>query len=217
MSLKNLQLPLFPLGNVVLFPNMPLPLQVFEERYKQMIADIEETNPRFGVVLIKQGKEVGPPAVPYSIGTVAKIVQLDRIDDGRILVGAVGENKFEIQETITDKPYLVGTVNLIEEEEEAIPDLLIASVRTSFLEYVRGLTALRGGWIERLSDYDNPSALSYAIAQGLQVESEVKQQLLEMTNVTSRLELENSLLARGIEHLKNLLRREGPHKRFSAN
>jgi len=51
----------------------------------------------------------------------------------------------------------------------------------------------------------------------LQVESGVKQRLLEMTNVSSRLELENSLLVNGTERLKHLLQREGPHKRFSVN
>ena len=217
MSLQNLELPLFPLGNVVLFPSMPLPLQIFEERYKQMIVDIEGTDSRFGVVLIKQGREVGPPATPCSVGTVAKIVQLDRVHDGRIFISAVGERRFEIQETTTDKPYLVANVNLIEDDDSEVSDHLVASARTAFLEYVRMLTALRGGWIEHLSDYENPSALSYAIAHGLQVESGVKQRLLEMTNVSSRLELENSLLVNGTERLKHLLQREGPHKRFSVN
>ncbi|MQF82889.1 hypothetical protein FIM02_01850 [SAR202 cluster bacterium AD-802-E10_MRT_200m] len=217
MSLKNLELPLFPLGNVVLFPSMPLPLQIFEERYKQMIWDIGETEPRFGVVLIKQGREVGPTAVPYSIGTVAKIVQLERVEDGRIMVSAVGEQRFVIQETQTGKPYLMANVNLIQDNDTEISESLVSNIKISFLEYVRRLTALRGGWIDRLAEYDDPSALSFAIAQLLQVESKIKQELLEMTSVSSRLQLENTLLVKSIEHLDVLLKQEGPHKRFSAN
>ena len=64
-------LPLFPLGTV-LFPGMQLPLQLFEPRYLQMFQDIARQDSRFGVVLIKEGVEVGEPAVPFDIGTIAR-------------------------------------------------------------------------------------------------------------------------------------------------
>ena len=71
-------LPLFPL-NTVLFPSEALPLQIFEERYKQMMQDCLDSDSKFGVVLIKSGSEVGEPAIPHSMGTVAHIVQVNRV------------------------------------------------------------------------------------------------------------------------------------------
>ncbi|HXL19893.1 MAG TPA: LON peptidase substrate-binding domain-containing protein, partial [Streptosporangiaceae bacterium] len=75
-------LPLFPL-NVVLFPHMALPLHVFEPRYRKMIGDCLEEGHSFGVVAIREGRETGP-ATPYGVGTLAKIVRIDRLDDGRM-------------------------------------------------------------------------------------------------------------------------------------
>jgi Lon protease-like protein len=66
------ELPIFPL-NVVLFPGMPLPLHIFEERYKSMINRCIQAGHAFGVVLIREGQEVGPPARPHDVGTTAVI------------------------------------------------------------------------------------------------------------------------------------------------
>ena len=74
-------LPLFPL-NAVLFPHMALPLHIFEPRYRQMIGDCLEEGHSFGVVAIREGTETGP-ATPYEVGTLAKIVRIDRLDEGR--------------------------------------------------------------------------------------------------------------------------------------
>ena len=70
-----LQLSLFPL-NVVLFPGMPMPLHIFEERYKAMIGECVDREEPFGIILIKEGQEVGEPAEPVKVGTTARIVQV---------------------------------------------------------------------------------------------------------------------------------------------
>ena len=62
-----IRLPLFPL-NVVMFPNTSIPLQIFEDRYKQMLRDCLDGDSRFGVTLIKEGAEVGDPATPHPVG-----------------------------------------------------------------------------------------------------------------------------------------------------
>ena len=77
-------LPLFPL-NLVLFPGMPLPLHILEERYRAMIGECRDTEQPFGVVLIKEGLEVGGPADPFMTGTSARIVRVEDMDDGRDL------------------------------------------------------------------------------------------------------------------------------------
>src|SRR5438445_8416131 len=97
-------LPLFPL-NVVLFPHMPLPLHVFEPRYRKMIGDCLEEGHSFGVVAIREGSETGP-ATPYDVGTLAKIVRIDRLEDGRMNLLVMGASRFEIVKTADDRPYL---------------------------------------------------------------------------------------------------------------
>ena len=76
------EIPLFPLG-VVLFPHMPLPLHIFEERYRQMMRDCEEQGTGFGIVAIREGVEVQGPATPHPVGTLAQMRKVERLDDGR--------------------------------------------------------------------------------------------------------------------------------------
>ena len=106
-------LPLFPL-NVVLFPHMALPLHVFEPRYRKMIGDCLEEGHSFGVVAIREGRETGP-ATPYGVGTLAKIVRIDRLDDGRMNLLVMGASRFQIVETADDRPYLRGQIHIIPE------------------------------------------------------------------------------------------------------
>ena len=80
MEAPDRELPLFPL-NVVLFPTMILPLRIFEERYKEMIHACLESDSRFGVALIREGQEVGAPAVPHNMGTVAHIRRVTPLDE----------------------------------------------------------------------------------------------------------------------------------------
>ena len=72
MSPEERSLAIFPL-NTVLFPDVALPLQIFEERYKIMLQDCLDSDSRFGIVLIKAGAEVGEPAIPHSVGTMASL------------------------------------------------------------------------------------------------------------------------------------------------
>ncbi len=102
-------IPLFPL-NTVLFPGTPLHLHIFEERYKQMInLCLQEQRP-FGVALIRNGMEaLGPLAEPFHIGCTASIAQVDRLDDGRMNLVAVGQERIRILSFDSQaQPYLVG-------------------------------------------------------------------------------------------------------------
>jgi Lon protease-like protein len=106
---------MFPLG-LVLFPHMPLPLRVFEERYLVMLSRILPDEPsEFGVVLIERGQEVGGGEKRFTIGTVAQIQQLDANKDFVVLV-AQGERRIEILEWLEEDPHPVARVR-------ALPDL----------------------------------------------------------------------------------------------
>ena len=116
MSPEVRRLPLFPL-NVILFPNGALPLHVFEERYKLMIQRCLGADSRFGVVLIRSGPEVGGPAEPHSVGTVALVTQFRRLDDGRMLLSVAGQQRFRIEEVTQLDPYLEAEVELLDRED----------------------------------------------------------------------------------------------------
>jgi Lon protease-like protein len=85
---------LFPL-NVVLFPEGRLPLRIFETRYIDMVRSCMRGNSSFGVVLIRDGKEVGP-AETFDVGTTAKIVDFHQLSDGFLGLSCVGERRFRI-------------------------------------------------------------------------------------------------------------------------
>lgn len=95
---------MFPLGSV-LFPHMPLPLRIFENRYLVMLSEILEHEPaEFGVVLIERGQEVGGGEKRFSYGTVARVSQLDATDNFVVLV-AEGRQRIQIAEWLDDNPY----------------------------------------------------------------------------------------------------------------
>ncbi len=86
--------PLFPL-NIVLFPEGPLPLRIFETRYVDMVRRCMREDAPFGVVLIREGNEVGP-AETYDVGTMAKITDFDALPDGLLGLSCVGTRRFRI-------------------------------------------------------------------------------------------------------------------------
>ena len=106
---------LFPLSTV-LFPSMTLPLQIFEERYKQLINECIDNNEPFGVVSIRSGNEVGEilPEI-YKIGTTAKINKTLFDRTGMILIEAIGLQRFEILDIISEEPYLTANIKLLNE------------------------------------------------------------------------------------------------------
>ncbi|MET1049061.1 MAG: LON peptidase substrate-binding domain-containing protein [Acidimicrobiales bacterium] len=97
-------MPMFPLGTV-LFPTMLLPLHVFEPRYRALVDDCIAGDGEFGVTLIERGSEVGGGDVRTDVGTVARIVQVERFEDGRFAVAAVGTRRIRIERWLADDPY----------------------------------------------------------------------------------------------------------------
>ena len=82
---QSLDIPLFPL-NTVLFPGGFLPLRIFEPRYLEMVATCMQQQMPFGVVLIRNGGEVGAPAETFAVGTLAAIIDFDKSKDGMLLI-----------------------------------------------------------------------------------------------------------------------------------
>ena len=209
-------LPLFPL-NTVLFPGAALPLQIFEERYKQMLQDCVAADSRFGAVLIKEGVEVGGPAVPHTTGTVAEIVQVSDGQRGRFLISCVGRQRFRIKSISDELPYLSGSVELLAEEaDQGVTPELTAAVREAIAAYLALVSGLGGGWVRDIPVPTEPVSLSYLATAALQVDTARKQALLEEPTASSRLRSALSLLNRSTEDLRRRVE-EGLSQRFSRN
>ncbi len=195
-------LPLFPL-HTVLFPGVPLPLRVFEERYKLMVKRCLEEDGAMGIVLIRSGSEVGAPAVPYDVGTLARITRVDKKNDGTLSVTTVGERRFRIRSVDGSQPYAVGDVELLDDEQPDVPDRLLEAVRDRFTAYVQLLRRLAR---QDQGDVPIPRGaldLSHIVAANLQI-SRVDQQSLLEDPPSERLRHENQLLRREltiVEHL----------------
>ena len=97
-------LPMFPLGSV-LVPGMVLPLHVFEPRYQRLVEDCLAGEAEFGVVLIERGSEVGGGELRRDVGTVARILEAVRFDDGRWGLGCVGVRRIRVEHWLPDDPY----------------------------------------------------------------------------------------------------------------
>lgn len=180
------ELPLFPL-NVVLFPGMPLPLHIFEERYKEMVADCIRENRPFGVVLIAEGMaEHGPPATPYAVGCTAEIAQVQPLDEGRMLIMTVGRERFRIVKLQGGKPYLVGMVESapLESESGAGVDEHVAQLSPLVSAYLQKLATIGSVDVDTDQVPDELEALVYLAATVIQLPADEKQALLAMDRAT---------------------------------
>ena len=203
------RLALFPL-NLVLFPGMELPLHIFEERYKDMIGECLEQDVPFGVVLIKEGLEVGAPADPERIGTSTRILHSEILDQGRMNIVTKGERRFEIEEIIQRVPHVVGRVRfLVELEGEGCAEL-IPQINDEYVNLVKNLTALTGGYTSRVEIPEDPIELSYAIAGNLNLEPHLRQSLLVTETAATRLFDLIPLLKQGNETLREQITKQNP-------
>ena len=105
-------MPMFPLGSVLL-PGGVLPLHVFEPRYRQMIVDIlaDDGTPEFGQALITHGREAGGGDERANVGTVAQMIQVVALDDGRYALVSVGTRRIRVNAWLPDDPYPVADVD----------------------------------------------------------------------------------------------------------
>lgn len=189
-----LWVPLFPL-NIVLFPGMALPLNVFEPRYREMVATCLEDHAPFGVVLARPESLYGLE-VPYSVGTLARIVDYELLPDGRYNLLTRGMQRFRIVQESRGRPYMRGLIDALIDEDES-PDLLTAlarEARRAFVAYLGVVLTLVGSEQRTIAVPQDPTELSHTIAMCLTCDDPEKQKLLEMTSASERLQAEIALL-----------------------
>lgn len=116
---------MFPLGSVLL-PGAVLPLHVFEPRYRQMVRDcLDAADPEFGVTMIERGSEVGGGDQRTTVGTVARMVQVAELDDGRYAVVCVGTRRVRVNSWLPDDPYPLADVDDWPDDETGLDDLAV--------------------------------------------------------------------------------------------
>jgi hypothetical protein len=182
--METLPVPLFPL-NTVLYPGGPLPLRIFEPRYLDMVADCVKNDLPFGVCLIENGKEAGETAVPHSIGTLARIIDWDKLPDGMLGIVVLGSDRFRIESTKIESNQLIrGSVTLLPEpDSEALPAEL--EILPRVLEQI---IAEAGPLYEALdTNYADANWIGYRLAEILPLELPVRQHLLEQDDSLARL------------------------------
>jgi Lon protease-like protein len=182
------ELPLFPL-RTVLFPGMPLPLQIFEHRYRVMTRELLDRGGEFGVLLIREGNEVGGGAIPHTVGTTAVIEQCQELPDGRFMLTARGRARFRLERMLPPRPYPYGEISyIVDVPDERDPRLQSAleTVRATFPLYFRMALALTDQWARGMKLPRDPHGLVDFLAPWIQVDESVKQRLLEIEPAAER-------------------------------
>ena len=190
-------LPMFPLGTVLL-PGAPLPLQVFEPRYRQLTRDCLAGVPEFGVVLIERGSEVGGGDVRTNVGTVARIVASQALPDGRAYLVTVGTRRIRVTEWLEDAPYPRAMVEELVDDDrgpppsaEAYAALVGTARRTLALASELGLEAG-----EATRDFgDDPAAGTFEIAAVTPLGVLDRQRVLAAVSAADRCSLLDGLLS----------------------
>ncbi len=197
MNIPERDLPLFPL-NTVLFPRMPLPLHIFEPRYQEMMTRCLRERIGFGVLLIREGAEVGGPAETFTVGTVARIINADELDDGKMNMLTMGVVRFRLLKSYDTHPYMSGDIELWQDEIGNTRHLakLTQAAQHAYINYVAQLAELmdEADAMNQIIAPQDPQVLSYTIAVNLQIPDADKQRLLEIETVGERLDAELELL-----------------------
>jgi ATP-dependent Lon protease len=192
------ELPLFPLPEVVLFPTRPLPLHIFEFRYRIMMNTILESDRRFGVLMIDPTK-----GTIANVGCCAEILHYQRLPDDRIKLLALGQQRFRVLEYVREKPYRVGLVEWIEDQS---PDKDLRPLASEVEQLLRDVVHLSSKLTEQEIELPNdlpdlPTELSYWIASNLYGVAPEQQALLEIQDTVARLEREAEILTSTRNHL----------------
>jgi Lon protease-like protein len=180
--------------NAVLFPGGRLPLRIFEQRYVEMLKTCLRDSAPFGVCAIREGKEVGAPATPYDIGTLAKIVEWDMPQLGLFHIVASGEARFRIlARRVQANGLQRARVEVLDPERDA-PVAPAANLCVRLLERVLDEHPEVLASPPRL---DSSAWVSGRLAELLPLAVHAKQELLEMSDAAARLERLTALLRAG--------------------
>lgn len=189
-------IPLFPLRSV-LFPGGRLPLQIFEQRYIDLVSHCMKTDTGFGVCLISKGAEATSPGARQQVervGMYARIVDWDQLPSGLLGITVEGQHKFTVQDCwARDDKLLMATVQFCQQDYVGQPALPLTEQHQTLVELLRDLAA--HPMIESLDldiDFDDRRQLAWRLSELLPVPMHQKQKLLALDDTEERIgEIEN--------------------------
>jgi Lon protease-like protein len=206
-------IPVFPLGTV-LVPGLVLPLHIFEPRYRRLVQDLlalPEDDRGFGVIAIREGREVGEDGVTalYDVGTLAVLRDVESYTDGRYDLVSNGEARFRLHSLVdVGTPYLSAEVEWLAEDDGGSPGEteVLGSAVTRRFDVYRGLLAEVGAVeaAQMTNLPDDPAVLSYLVAVAMVLDLHDRQRLLECETTADRLRAEITLLNRESTLVKEL-------------
>ena len=189
------RIPLFPL-EVVLFPGAPLPLHIFEPRYKLMVARCLKSQCEFGIVLARSEGIA-------SVGCSAEILNVaKKYPDGRMDILTIGQSPYRIRQVFEEQPYLEGDVEFL--DDDAAPGNVHTQKR--LLELFEQCHTLIYGQPSGLTEANSTSLRTYQLASELPMNLDSKQELLEIREESERQSRLIELLDRWLPHLRHLER-----------
>ena len=179
-----MKLPLFPLS-IVLFPEGPLPLRIFETRYVDMVRKCMRDGSNFGVLLIREGGEVGP-AITFDVGTTAQIMDFHQLSDGLLGLSCVGRQRFRVDRRHQQSDGLqLADVTLLDEE----PALPVSSRHAHLAELIRTVLPQLGEVYANMALRVADAAwVGHRLAEILPIDASDKQFCLELDDPIERLD-----------------------------
>ena len=203
------ELPIFPLA-IILFPGVPLPLHIFEPRYRQMLNDVRAGDNLFGVSYFDPSttdKEIPPVG---HIGCVAEVTETQPLPDGRSNILAVGVIRYRVEEYVDHSdPYLMARVGFFEDDDEDNALLRESSqaVAETFSRIARAVRVINDerANLPDISDTE-PQRLSFLVAAAMEVDADVKQELLELRLTSERLQRLREMLTRVVSNYEERAR-----------
>jgi uncharacterized protein len=214
-------IPLFPLPNVVLFPKTPMPLYIFEERYRTMVREALAGNSELVIALLRVGSESGYASLSavHDIACVGKIESYEELEDGKYNIVVVGLHRVRILREIHHSPYRMVEVEKIEETpcDERAADMVDRHNHLGglFAKFTELATGVKQQALELMPQLDFESLVNM-VAMTLNLAIDQKQALLEIDSTSQRCDalipilqqqLETLVLVRQFEHIKP----ENPH------
>lgn len=216
------RIPLFPL-NVVLFPGMVLPLHIFEERYKVMIQDCLTSDRLFGVILAKNKRAQAPNVAEldlhdmYGVGTTAAIKAIENLQDGRMNLITVGQERFVIRGiSPSAADFLIGQVDplVLGDASSEVIEVMTEKLRPLVKQYIQHLGDAAGTDLSGTALPVDPAALAFLAGAALQGPLPDKQQILSSDSLTKLMARTTSILDREEQILAYMLRAYQVHQQI---
>ncbi len=208
-----MSLPIFPL-NTVLFPGIPMPLRIFEERYLRMLADRTPNDPAFAITLIEAGQEVGGTPSFHAIGTTARLVSINSLASNRVDIVVVGDRRVRISASDWTRGYAVAeTEDVTDEPLDSSEDAALAATadlaalagraRRAYALYVRTVARLVDLQFKAPSLSRDAAAVSFELSARLPLHTWEQQSILEMVDPLTRIGTVRRLVDRELALLRS--------------